>query len=383
MKNDVSRIDTIFDVYDENNENLKQQTHDRRREKQGPEIEITGSIRAPAGRQAWKVFLRVKANKTALFCFLAEKLVEIHSVVTLYATYKEHVLVNSHPFTDESNGLLNTLAPCSHPEADTRIFSHIKDAVEQGHRNVLVRSVDSDIPVIGIGTFDKLSPLKELYVEYGKSKDLEVIPVHELVLALGPKAKALLLFNALTGCDSTSSLIWTGKTLCWGVWDLVPDLTETLITIQSDPLQFSLNSVHMERLERFFILLYSKTCGQMRVNKARSYLFQTSARSLDRMPPSQAALYQHILRALLQAGYIWAQAPILQPFLPPFTDWGWKRSSVGHLVPFWTTLKDASKSCKALHSCTCKTSCTRCKCVVNGFRCTSLCKCEGACANNE
>ena len=139
----------------------------------------------------------------------------------------------------------------------------------------------------------------------------------------------------------------------------------------------------LERLERFFILQYSKTCGQTRVNKARSYLFQTSARSLDRMPPTQAALYQHIRRALQQAGYIWAQALVLQPVLPPFTDWGWKRSSVGHLVPFWTMLEDASKACKALHSCSCKTSCIKCKCVVNGFRCTSLYKCEGACSNNE
>ena len=72
----------------------------------------------------------------------------------------------------------------------------------------------------------------------------------------------------------------------------------------------------LERLERFFILQYSKTCGQTRVNKARSYLFQTSARSLDRMPPTQAALYQHIRRALQQAGHIWAQALVLQPVLP-------------------------------------------------------------------
>ena len=139
----------------------------------------------------------------------------------------------------------------------------------------------------------------------------------------------------------------------------------------------------MERLERFYVLHYSKTCGQSRVNKARVYLFNTGARLLDRMPPSQAALYQHIRRSLLQAGFIWAQALVLQPVLPPFTDWGWKRSSAGHLMPFWTELEDASKACKVLISCTCKTSCRSCKCVLNGFRCTSLCKCEGACTNNE
>ena len=135
--------------------------------------------------------------------------------------------------------------------------------------------------------------------------------------------------------------------------------------------------------ETWRVLHYSKACGQSRVNIARVYLFNSGARLLDRMPPSQAALYQHIRRSLLQAGFIWAQALVLQPVLPPFTDWGWKRSSAGHLMPFWTELEDASKACKVLISCTCKTSCRSCKCVLNGFRCTSLCKCEGACTNNE
>ena len=116
------------------------------------------------------------------------------------------------------------------------------------------------------------------------------------------------------------------------------------------PSQFTIESEHMERLERFYVLHYSKTCGQSRVNKARVYLFNTGARLLDRMPPSQAALYQHIRRSLLQAGFIWAQALVLQPVLPPFTDWGWKRSSAGHLMPFWTELEDASKACKVLIS---------------------------------
>ena len=102
--------------------------------------------------------------------------------------------------------------------------------------------------------------------------------------------------------DTTSSCIWCGKRVAWGAWGLVPGLTETLLTIQSDPSQFTIDSEHMERLERFYVLHYSKTCGQSRVNKARVYLFNTGARLLDRMPPSQADIYQHIQRSLLQAG---------------------------------------------------------------------------------
>ena len=213
QKNEVTRIDTIFDVHDENKDNLKQQTHDKRGEKQGPEIEITGNIKAPSGRVAWKMFLRVKANKTALYCFLADKLAAIESVVIFYATAKDYVVVNNDPFTGELNGSLHTLAPCSHPEADTTIFCHIMDAVQHGHQNVLIRTVDSDIPIIGTGLYNELAPLKHLFVEYGKSKTLQLIPIHEVVLSLGPKARVMPLFHALSGCDTTSSCIWCGKRL--------------------------------------------------------------------------------------------------------------------------------------------------------------------------
>ena len=382
----VTRIDVIWDVYDDNADNLKQQCHDRRGEKQGPETAVTGSNKAPSGRQKWKNWLNVKANKTALNGFLAKKMTAVESeILTLYSTLKDHVLVNTNPFTGELNGSLSTLAPCSHPEADTRIFAHIKDATDKGHESVLVRTVDSDIPVIGTGVFDQLVTLglQKLYIEYGTSKYVKTLSVHGYVDALDRKAKALPIFQALTGCDTTSSPHTTGKVIAWNTWDLVPGLTDTLIAIQSNPHLFTRDSIHIERLERWFVLMYSKSCGQSLVNKARVAMFKSGVRLLDRLPPTHEALFQHIRRSLLQAGFIWSQALILQPTLPPFTDWGWKRNSAGFLVPLWTILEDASKSCKTLISCTCKTSCKSCKCVKDGLRCTYLCKCEGACSNNE
>ena len=176
QKNEVTRIDTIFDVHDENKDNLKQQTHDKRGEKQGPEIEITGNIKAPSGRVAWKMFLRVKANKTALYCFLADKLAAMESVVTFYATAKDYVIVNNDQFT-ELNGSLHTLAPCSHPEADTRRFCRIMDAVQHGHQNVLIRTVDSDIPIIGTGLYNELAPLNICLLNMASLKPCSSSPI--------------------------------------------------------------------------------------------------------------------------------------------------------------------------------------------------------------
>ena len=177
QKNEVTCIDTIFDVHDDNKDNLKQQTHDKRGEKQGPEIEITGNIKALSGRVAWKMFLRVKANKTALYCFLADKLAAIESVVIFYATKKDYVVVNNDPFSGELNGSLHTLAPCSHPEADTRRFCHIMDAVQHGHQNVLIRTVDSDIPIIGTGLYNELAPLNICLLNMASLKPCSSSPI--------------------------------------------------------------------------------------------------------------------------------------------------------------------------------------------------------------
>ena len=149
--------------------------------------------------------------------------------------------------------------------------------------------------------------------------------------------------------------------MAWNTWDLVPGLTDTLIELQSDPYLFTRDSIHMDRLERWFVLMYSKSCGQSQVNKARVVLLQSGVRLPDRLPPTREALYQHVRRSLLQAGFIWSQALIRQPTLPPFTDWGWKRNSDGLLVPLWTILEDAGISCESLISCTCRTSCRSCK----------------------
>ena len=383
-KNNVIRSDTLFDVYD-TGDNLKQQTHDKRGETAGTETSVEGDTLVPSGIRKWKLFLNVKANKTALFKFLSEKLTRVQSsVLTIYATDNDQVLVNSEPLEGNLNGPLHTLGPCSQPEADTRIFLHIKDAVNNGHRNVSVRSVDSDVVVLAVGLFNDLSPLEKLFVEYGTSKHFQVLPAHEIAACLGPKARALPIFHALSGCDCNSSPSQCGKVTAWNAWDLVPGLTDTLLTIQEDCTTFTKDSVHMQRLERYYVLQYCKSSSCSRVNQARVALFKTGTRLLDKIPPTQDALFQHIKRALLQAGYIWKQALECSPILPPFTEWGWRRTTAGLLTPLWSLLPDTSQACSLLVHCNCRVSCTgNCKCSRAGLNCTSLCRCDGACAANE
>ncbi|KAK3716735.1 hypothetical protein QZH41_006309 [Actinostola sp. cb2023] len=48
---------------------------------------------------------------------------------------------------------------CNHEEADTRLLVHVRDAVERGAKNVMIRTVDTDVVVIAVA---ELSALREI-----------------------------------------------------------------------------------------------------------------------------------------------------------------------------------------------------------------------------
>ena len=48
-------------------------------------------------------------------------------------------------------------------------------------------------------------------------------------------------------------------------------------------------------IERFVILMYSRTSQFHNVNAARKQMFLYGNRQIDKVPPSHNALYQHIL----------------------------------------------------------------------------------------
>ena len=258
-------------------------------------------------------------------------------------------------------------------------------AAEHGHEVAFIRTVDSDIVVLAVRFFGHLR-LRELWIGFGSGKTYRDIPVHTICANIGPsKSLALPLFHSLTGCDTTSQFFGHGKKTAWGAWNSSPRLTETLVELTDNPELLTPESVHMQRIERFVLQMYSKGCDSAGVDEARHRLFTTGKKSLDKLPPTQAALYQHVRRALLQASFFWNQALISQQEIPDFSEWGWQRDDHSmKWIPLWTVLSDASKACSILLHCGCVTTCGgRCKCKRAGVSCSSLCKCEGGCINNE
>ena len=118
--------------------------------------------------------------------------------------------------------------------------------MDNGHRDAVVKSIDSDIIVLAEGLFHELELLDTLYIEYGTSRSLQIFPIYEIVTHLGPIAKVLPIFHCISGCDTTSSPFHCGKTTTWNACDWVPQLTKTLVTIQNNTTEFKQDSVHME-----------------------------------------------------------------------------------------------------------------------------------------
>ncbi|KAG7169096.1 hypothetical protein Hamer_G018876, partial [Homarus americanus] len=52
---------------------------------------------------------------------------------------------------------LSQLAPCSHKEADTRNILYCTEAASKDHNRILVRTVDTDVVVLAIGTYHMLA----------------------------------------------------------------------------------------------------------------------------------------------------------------------------------------------------------------------------------
>ena len=82
---------------------------------------------------------------------------------------------------------------------------------------------------------------------------------------------------------------------------------------------------HMSTIERFVVLMYDRTSSCESVNEARQELFAHKGRAIELIPPTSAALFQHVKRAVFQAAYVWGQALLRAPELPEPSDWGWKK----------------------------------------------------------
>ena len=288
----TDRIDVVWDVY--RGDSLKQGTRGRRGT--GVRRRVSGAVKLPGN---WPNFLKNEENKDELFKYLAQQIVQknIEGKV-IVTTIGESVLSSADLYT-------GGLEPCTQEEADTRMMLHVLNGGQQGHRRIMIRTVDTDVVVLSVAHFQKMN-LQQLWIAFGTGKEYRYIAIHEIAASISPQmGNGLLFFHALSGCDTTSFFANNGKKSAWQTWQVFPEVTDSFCHLSSEPANELPYDV-IQTVERFVILMYSRTSDSYDINETRMTLFTKMSRSIDHIPPTRAALEEHVRRAAYQAGYVWA-----------------------------------------------------------------------------
>ena len=135
----------------------------------------------------WREFLQLRDNKSELFPYLLSNQMATARLI-------DQALICAFDDTCFSNNPdigLRSMVPCNLEEADTRVFLHATNKAENGHQRVVIRTVDADVLVLAISTFDKLeSFVEELWLDFGAEKNRKFFPVHDIYEELR-KSKAM------------------------------------------------------------------------------------------------------------------------------------------------------------------------------------------------
>ena len=357
------RTDIVFDIYLPSS--LKSETRQKRGT--GARRRVTGTNKTPIN---WKNFMRDAKNKTELFNFIADRITDMDTVDPVIVT-KEDTVLSNHEIS------LDDISPCSHEEADRRVFVLARHAVQEGYKVLMIKANDTDVVIIAKATLPSLQELglQKLWVAFGQGTHLRWIPIHDIVATIGPeKTNGMLFFHAFSGCDTVSSFRGKAKLTAWQTWNVCDEVSDVFTKLSKYPP--ALDDEALEVLEKFVVIMYDKSSSATGVNDARLELFARKQRVFDSIPPTQAALLQHAKRAAYQAGVIWSQAIVSQPQTQSPKDWGWiQEAGVWKIV--WTALEPIASVCQELTKCGCKTQCRgRCKCYKHGLPCTPRCTCS-------
>ena len=159
----------MFDVYRPSS--LKAEARSKRGH--GARRRVTSRCKVPSN---WRNLLRDNATKTDLFNFLADKIEQMPSPNIVIVTKEENALSN------HTIGL-EGVSPCSHKEANTRIFVHARHAAQEDSTSVLVKASDTDTLVITISVMPTLQVIcpKQLWIAFGQGRNMRWIPAHRAV----------------------------------------------------------------------------------------------------------------------------------------------------------------------------------------------------------
>lgn len=164
----TTRLDIVWDTY--LTDSLKECTRDKRGK--GVRRKVSGQTKLPS---KWMDFLCDSKNKEELFAFFTTKVAEVTFLPgsLVYVTSGESVL---------HTGSIN-MPNCNHEEADMRIVVHVQHALQQGMKNIEIRTVDTDVVVILVAAFYELvetQPLADIWIAFGMGKNYRFLSINAM-----------------------------------------------------------------------------------------------------------------------------------------------------------------------------------------------------------
>jgi len=331
--------------------------HERRREsRMSPDIDVEEHIPAYHNQAG---FMMNTHNKSLFIRMLAAQL-------------QQHQYTVRHAVDDADTLIVKTaLEFCVHAEP------------------VTVVADDTDILVLLVHHFNQsMADLYMLSATGGqKAKTASPISIRDLCCAVGSRlAEQLPVIHAISGCDTTSALFGHGKGSVMRKVLNHPDSDALVWTLTSAA--SSVDDVARDGL-RLVRIIYG--CEQQSLDHGRyvSYMNMLARSSIrprpERLPPTERAVFFHILRVHLQAvQWHLLSTEALQP-----CEWGWQLVDGKGLRPVLTDKKCAPDKLTKVIFCKCKMSTKQpcstklCSCRKHGLPCVKAClHCSGEDCDN-
>ena len=259
------------------------------------------------------------------------------------------------------------------------MFAHAACCVQKYDANVVIlQATVTDVFVLAM--YYSIPGLKELWIQ----RDDKFIDVTSIVSALSRKYKANsrdltgILFSVyiLTGCDTVSYPFNKGKRRV---------LTEALRHIADLKVFGQFGKTENERIpteetfkaaRNLFAILYGRENFKGTVDMLRAHLYGNFKEDLRCLPPTEDALKQHVLGALIQI-IVCKSAHLSQPNIPDPTEYG-RHIDGNRLVPTMMLKEAKQKMATKSSFCQCKKRrCLRgCSCARRNIRCAVSCMCR-------
>ena len=260
----------------------------------------------------------------------------------------------------------------SQEEADTKIIFHAADATSDGAIEIQVHSPDTDVFVLALRRYPELCANVSFVT--GKGRNRRAIKLQPIVQALGEaRTAALPAFHALSGADNTGCFSGHAKPLCWKAFlNVDEDVVKEMAKLGRAPTP---SDETMKAIEKFVCELYVPKTALSTVKDLRWWLFRKKQAQSERLPPTQGALCEAVLRAHYQ-GMVWNNDIVANPDIPSPENYGWEKHD-NRWLPVMTKLPPAPEAIIYQVKCGCMKQCAsnRCQCQKNGLSCTDLCSC--------